>query len=111
MVMHTDFDNQKGQETGETVRIFLQLNDMPGGAWFHFRTADSQVTINLQKGQFLVFNPDHTGHGTENLTNIPRDTIMIVAKRNEWLDSLADSTTMTYVHVDDLVKRNQQQAA
>ena len=36
---------------------------------------------------------------------------MIVAKRNEWLDSLADSTTMTYVHVDDLVKRNQQQAA
>ena len=111
MVMHTDFDNQKGQETGETVRIFLQLNDMPGGAWFHFRTADSQVTINLQKGQFLVFNPDHTGHGTENLTNIPRNTIMIVAKRNEWLDSLADSTTMTFVDVDELIKSKELLAA
>ena len=64
-----------------------------------------------QKGQFLVFNPDHTGHGTENLTNIPRDTIMIVAKRNEWLDSLADNTTMTFVDVDELVKSKELLAA
>ena len=71
---------------------------------------DPQIP-NLQKGQFLVFNPDHTGHGTENLTNIPRDTIMIVAKRNEWLDSLADSTTMTFVDVDELVKSKELLAA
>ena len=84
---------------------------MPGGAWFHFRTADSQVTINLQKGQFLVFNPDHTGHGTENLSNIPRDTIMIVAKRNAWLDGLAENNTMTFVDVDELVKSKELLAA
>ena len=29
MPIHTDFDNQKGSEYGETLRIFVQLNDMP----------------------------------------------------------------------------------
>ena len=63
MQMHTDFDNQKGNsQYGETLRIFVQLTDQPGGAWYRFKTADSEVSINLQKGQFLIFNPDHTGH-------------------------------------------------
>lgn len=101
--IHTDFDNQKGVEEGETVRIFVQLNDMPGGAWFNFKTADSQVHINLQKGQFLIFNPDHTGHGTQNLTNIPRNTFMIVAKRNEWIDSLVEQQTMEFINIDSIV--------
>lgn len=107
MPIHCDWDNQKGTEYGETVRIFLQLNDMPGGAWFHFKTADSQVHINLQKGQFLIFNPDHTGHGTQNLTSIPRNTIMMVAKRNEWLDSLANNETMQFIDVNNLVANSQ----
>jgi hypothetical protein len=105
MPLHTDWDNQKGTQYGETVRIFLQLTDMPGGAWFHFRTADSQVHINLQKGQFLIFNPDHTAHGTENLTNIPRNTIMIVAKRNEWLDNIINNETMQFIDIDNLVQQ------
>ena len=111
MIMHTDFDNQKGTESGETIRIFVQLNEMPGGAWFHFRTGDSQISINLRKGQFLVFHPDHTGHGTENLTDIPRNTFMIVAKRNDWLDSLADDYTMKFIDVNDLVKNKEVMAA
>jgi hypothetical protein len=109
MPIHTDFDNQRGTEHGETLRIFVQLNEMPGGAWFHFKTGDSKVSINLRKGQFLIFNPDHTGHGTQNLTNIPRNTFMMVVKRNEWLDNLAKGTDdMTFVNVDELL---QQQAA
>ena len=109
MEIHTDFDNQKGTEYGETLRIFVQLNDMPGGAWFHFKTADSQVHINLQKGQFLIFSPDHTGHGTQNLTSIPRNTFMLVVKRNEWIDNLIQNETMQFIDIDSLV--NQKQAA
>ena len=105
MEIHTDFDNQKGTEHGETLRIFVQLNDMPGGAWFHFKTADSQVHINLQKGQFLIFNPDHTGHGTQNLTSIPRNTFMMVVKRNEWIDNLIQNETMQYINIDELVEQ------
>ena len=105
MEIHTDFDNQRGNELGETLRIFVQLNDMPGGAWYHFKTADSQVSINLNKGQFLIFNPDHTGHGTENLTNIPRNTFMMVVKRNEWIDNLVKQQTVQYVNVKNLSEK------
>ena len=105
MEIHTDFDNQKGTEYGETLRIFVQLNDMPGGAWFHFKTADSQVHINLQKGQFLIFNPDHTGHGTQNLTSIPRNTFMLVVKRNEGIDNLIKNETMQFIDIDSLVEQ------
>jgi len=104
MPIHTDFDNQKGTEYGETLRIFVQLNDMPGGAWFHFKTADSQVHINLQKGQFLIFNPDHTGHGTQNLTSIPRNTFMMVVKRNEWIENLMTQETIQTINIDELVQ-------
>ena len=110
MEIHTDFDNQRGNEHGETLRIFVQLNDMPGGAWYHFKTADSQVHINLQQGQFLIFNPDHTGHGTENLTSVPRNTFMLVVKRNEWLDNLVNNETIQYVDIDKIVSKSKEAA-
>ena len=103
MPIHTDFDNQRGMHYGETLRIFVQLNDMPGGAWFRCKTADSEISVNLQKGQFLIFNPDHTGHGTENVTDIPRNTFMLVVKRNEWLESLMGEQHMQFINVDELV--------
>lgn len=108
--MHTDFDNQRGTEHGETLRIFIQLNDMPGGAWFRFKTEDSEMSINLQKGQFLIFNPDHTGHGTENVTDIPRNTFMMVVKRNEWLENLVGDNQMQFIDVDQLVAKEQKVA-
>ena len=107
MAIHTDFDNQRGQEHGETLRIFVQLNDMPGGAWFRFKTEDSEMSINLQKGQFLIFNPDHTGHGTENVTEIPRNTFMMVVKRNAWLDNLVGDSNMQFINVDELVAQTE----
>jgi len=110
MPIHTDFDNQRGTEHGETVRIFVQLNDMPGGAWFRFKTADSEVSINLQKGQFLIFNPDQTGHGTENVTEIPRNTFMMVVKRNEWLENLVNNPNMTFINLDEAVKEQRKVA-
>ena len=104
MQMHTDFDNQRGTEYGETLRIFVQLTDQPGGAWYRFKTADSEVSINLQKGQFLIFNPDHTGHQTQNLTDIPRNAFMLIVKRNAWLDSLTKNETMTFIATKELAK-------
>ena len=102
MQMHTDFDNQRGNKHGETLRIFVQLTDQPGGAWYRFKTADSEVSINLQKGQFLIFNPDHTGHQTQNLTEVPRNAFMLVVKRNAWLDSLTKNETMTFIDTKEL---------
>lgn len=105
MQMHTDFDNQKGNsQHGETLRIFVQLTDQPGGAWYRFKTADSEVSINLQKGQFLIFNPDHTGHQTQNLTDVPRNAFMLIVKRNAWLDSLTKNETMTFIDTEELAK-------
>jgi len=103
MQMHTDFDNQRGNsQYGETLRIFVQLSDQPGGAWYRFKTADSEVSINLQKGQFLIFNPDHTGHQTQNLTEVPRNAFMLIVKRNAWLDSLTKNETMTFIDTKEL---------
>ena len=103
--MHTDFDNQRGIEKfGETLRIFVQLTDMPGGAWYRFKTADSEVSINLQKGQFLIFNPDHVGHQTQNLTDVPRNAFMLIVKRNKWIDNLSKNETMTFIDVNELAK-------
>jgi hypothetical protein len=105
MQMHTDFDNQRGTEQfGETLRIFVQLTDQPGGAWYRFKTADSEVSINLQKGQFLIFNPDHVGHQTQNLTEVPRNSFMLIVKRNEWIDNLSKNETMTFIDVNELAK-------
>lgn len=106
MPIHTDFDNRKGTEKhGETLRIFIQLSDMPGGAWFRIKTGDSEMNINLQKGQFLIFSPDHTGHGTENTMDCPRNTIMMVVKRNEWLDNLVGAKSMEFVDVDNAASK------
>lgn len=113
MPVHTDFDNQKGTAGGETVRIFVQLNDMPGGAWFRCKTADSDVTVNLQKGQFLVFYPDATGHGTCNITEIPRNTFMLVVKRNQWIDNLGkdNDATVRFIDIDALIDADKKELA
>jgi hypothetical protein len=106
MPMHTDMDNQRGtKQFGETLRIFVQLTEQPGGAWYRFKTVDSEVSINLQKGQFLIFNPDHTGHQTQNLTDIPRNAFMLIVKRNQWIDDLTKNETMVYVDVNELAKQ------
>jgi hypothetical protein len=111
MEIHTDFDNAKGTDHGETLRIFVQLNDMPGGAWFRFKTQDTETSINLQKGQFIIFNPDHTGHGTENITSIPRNTFMLVVKRNEWIDNLVGQPHMQFIDIDAAVDTTAPKAA
>ena len=90
MPLHTDFDNQKGTSMGQTVRIFVQLNDNSNADFgFRFQTSDSDVTLNLQKGQWLAFNQDKVAHSTWNLSkDRVRNAFMFVAKRNEWLDNI-----------------------
>jgi len=90
MPLHTDFDNQKGMTHGQTVRIFVQLNDNSNADFgFRFQTSDSDISLNLQKGQWLAFNQDKVAHSTWNLSkDRVRNAFMFVAKRNEWLDNI-----------------------
>ena len=93
MDLHTDFDNQKGMELGQTVRIFVQLNENNGDFHYRFKTSDSDITVNLNKGQFLVFNQDKVAHATKNSSETRvRNAFMFVAIRNEWLDKLMNHT-------------------
>lgn len=100
--MHTDMDNERGQELGETLRILVQLNDVPDGAWLRFRSADSDVSIPLRKGQFAIFNPDNTAHQSDNLSDMPRNAVMMIVKRNAWLDSIVNNVTPCVVDVKKL---------
>ncbi len=107
MQMHTDFDNQRGTELGENVRIFVMLDDNQNDFWFRFKTADSEVNIPLAKGQFLIFNPDHTGHQTQNLSKTRvRNAFMLIVKRNKWLDDLMKNETMTFIDTKELAKKS-----
>ncbi len=106
MATHSDFDNQKGTELGETLRIFVQLNENKGDFHYRFQTADSDVSIQLQKGQFLIFNPDKTAHGTANTGSEVRNAFMLVVKKNEWLENLMkdDSPLPTVIDCKELAK-------
>ena len=53
----------------------------------------------------MIFNPDHTGHQTQNLTDVPRNAFMLVVKRNAWLDALTQNETMTFINVNELAEQ------
>jgi hypothetical protein len=102
-VLHTDYDNKRGQAHGQTLRILLQLSDMPGGSWFKFRTDDSEINMSLLKGQFVVFNTDTVAHQTENMTDINRDALVMVVKKNHWVENLQNNfDRLQWIDVDNL---------
>ena len=101
--MHTDMDNERGQEFGETLRILVQLDDVEGGSWLRFRTADSDVSVSLKKGQFVIFNPDNTAHQSDNQSNLPRNAVMMIVKRNEWLDNLVNNSKPVVIDTKSLM--------
>jgi hypothetical protein len=90
---HTDFDNAKGTKFGETLRIFVQLDENKGDFNYRFQTEDSDVSIQLQQGQFLIFNPDYTAHGTFNSGDRVRNTMLMVVKKNDWLMKVMEDDT------------------
>lgn len=105
--MHTDMDNERGQNLGETLRILIQLNDVPEGSWLRFRSADSDVSVPLRKGQFAIFNPDNTAHQSDNLSDFPRNAVMMIVKRNEWIDNIVNNVKPCFINVKDLPKEEQ----
>jgi hypothetical protein len=97
MPLHTDFDNQKGMTHGQTVRIFVQLNENKGDFHYRFQTSDSDFSVQLQKGQWLAFNQDKVAHATWNSSDTRvRNAFMFVAKRNEWLDNIMKNHDKPY---------------
>ena len=87
---HTDLENEKGTKFGQVSRIFVQLNDNSNAEFGHrLITQDSDVSINLQKGQCLVFNQDRVTHSAWNLSkDRQRNLLILLVKRNEWLDNI-----------------------
>lgn len=99
--LHTDFDNQrKDGDTGETVRIFVQLSAAPSGAWYRYRTGDSDVSVNLQPGQFLIYNQDFVEHQVQNVMDTAHYKFMIVAKVNDWVRNLANNETVKFIDIE-----------
>ena len=115
MPLHTDYDNQKGTTLGQTIRIFVQLNDNSNGDFgFRFQTSDSDISLNIQKGQWLAFNQDKVAHSTWNLSkDRVRNAFMFVAKRNEWLDNIMNNHDGTPIVVDceELAKQRSKKVA
>lgn len=94
--LHTDFDSQR-PEGQDTLRITVMLSDMPDGAWFKYITSDSVVNVNLRKGQFVIFNADTVQHQTNNITNKPRDTFMLVVKKNAWIENITNQEDPEFI--------------
>jgi hypothetical protein len=113
MKLHSDFDNQKGMEYGQTVRIFVQLNENNQDFFFRFQTSDSDVVVNIEKGQWLAFNQDLVAHETYNASETRvRNAFMFVAIRNEWLDNIMSNRDIkpTIVDCRELAKKYQNES-
>jgi len=74
--------------------------DFETGVIYH--STDSDVSIPLRKGQFVIFNPDNTAHQSDNMSAEPRDAIMMIVKRNAWIDSIINNTKPCVIDVKKL---------
>ena len=55
----------------------------------------------------MIFNPDHTGHQTQNLSKTRvRNAFMLIVKRNKWLDDLMKNETMTFIDTKELAQKS-----
>lgn len=102
MPLHTDFDNQKDDNIDSSiVRIVIQLNENNNCFYHRFKTGDSDITIQMQKGQWMIFNADKVGHETINVSqDRQRDSFIILAKRNKWLDDIVAGNVILPAEID-----------
>ena len=86
--LHHDFDNEKqGFDPDMTmVRILMPLTD--SDSYLNLANSDSDVMIKLVKGQFAIVNVDTVWHGSVSYDEEPRDMLNIIAKWNDWLDTM-----------------------
>lgn len=86
--LHHDFDNERNNFSKEdiTVRIITNLSDTD--SYFQLINEGCDITIRLVQGQFIIINTDFVWHGTRNNDSVPRDTLNMIVKWNDWLTEL-----------------------
>ena len=99
--LHNDLDNIKNEGVGDIVRIFVQLNENHNHFHNRFKTTDSDITIQQQKGQIYIFNADTVAHESTITSGTRyRNSLMVIAKRNEWLNNIMTSQNVVPTIID-----------
>ena len=87
---HFDWDNARFNDdiNDHILRIWLQLDDCE--CWYRLTNGDTDVSVTLKRGQFIILNVDTVVHSTFLNSDQPRNNLIIHAYNNFWLKSLPD---------------------
>jgi hypothetical protein len=84
--LHHDFDNTNHNPSNPkdiVVRILVNLTDTD--SYFNLINRSCDMTVKMQKGQFVIMNADTVWHATRNDDKVPRNTLNMIVKWNDWL--------------------------
>ncbi len=87
--LHHDFDNAnhfKSDPKDIVVRILVNLTDTD--SYFNLTNESCDMTVKMQKGQFIIMNADTVWHATRNNDQLPRNTLNMIVKWNDWLSDM-----------------------
>ena len=87
--LHHDFDNanhSKSDPKDIVVRILVNLTDTD--SYFNLTNESCDMTVKMQKGQFIIMNADTVWHATRNNDQLPRNTLNMIVKWNNWLSDM-----------------------
>ena len=87
--LHHDFDNAnhfKSDPKDIVVRILVNLTDTD--SYFNLTNKSCDMTVKMQKGQFIIMNADTVWHATRNNDELPRNTLNMIVKWNDWLSDM-----------------------
>ena len=87
--LHHDFDNAYHEQSHPkdiVVRILVNLTDTD--SYFNLINKSCDMTVKMQKGQFMIMNADTVWHATRNLDELYRNTLNMIVKWNDWLNDI-----------------------
>ena len=87
--LHHDFDNanhSKSDPKDIVVRILVNLTDTD--SYFNLTNESCDMTVKMQKGQFIIMNADTVWHATRNNDELPRNTLNMIVIWNNWLSDM-----------------------
>jgi hypothetical protein len=87
--LHHDFDNADHEQSHPkdiVVRILVNLTDTD--SYFNLINKSCDMTVKMQKGQFMIMNADTVWHATRNNDELPRNTLNMIVKWNDWLSDI-----------------------
>lgn len=87
--LHHDFDNAYHEQSHPkdiVVRILVNLTDTD--SYFNLINKSCDMTLKMQKGQFIIMNADTVWHATRNNDELYRNTLNMIVKWNDWLNDI-----------------------